>query len=126
MKTGALAVVVFGVIALTPAQTGRETATVPIMLAGASDDGTMLYDSRPMMLLRSHSHRAMNSDWLKFETNACGWLQRIDSSRSMLRQTALSDATDDFDDDEPFDTGRTVAGQWLSQHAEIAVINDAV
>jgi hypothetical protein len=126
MKIAGSALAFGALAALTPAQTGRESAFAPIILASASDDGTMLYDNGPMVLLRTHSHRAANSDWLKFETNACGWLQRVDNSHSLLRQSALGDDSGGFDDDDPWDNGRGLASQWLSQHAEIAVINDAV
>jgi hypothetical protein len=129
MKTGICAVFTFcAAVGLATPATGPGRPTVPVTLARAfdEDDWTMLYDNRPMILLRTHSHRAANSDWLKFETDACGWLQRVDNSHSMLRQSALGGDSGDLDEDEPWDNGRGMAGQWLSQHSEIAVINDAV
>jgi hypothetical protein len=98
-----------------------------ISASGDDDDDLMLYDSGPMLLMRSHSRDADNSDWLKFQTDSCGLLQRVDSRHSLLRQSALADdGNEDEQGDEPSDRGKAIVGQWLSEHAEIAVINDAV
>lgn len=129
MKTEVCAVFTFcAAVGLATPASGPGRPAVPVILAGAFDDdeGTMLYDNRPMVLLRTHSHGAANSDWLKFETDACGFLQRVDNSHSLVRQSALGRDSGGLDEDEPWDDARGVAGQWLSQHSEIAVINDAV
>jgi hypothetical protein len=127
MKTATCLVFAFGaLVALTPGQSCHDAAVSLMIPASASDDGSMLYDNGPMVLLRTHSHRAANSDWLKFETDACGWLQRVDNSHSLLRRSAIVDDADEPDEDDPWDSGHGLVGQWLSQHSEIAVINDAV
>jgi hypothetical protein len=116
--------------ALMPSS-GREAAVTQsphVTLASAfdNDDGTMFYDNGPMVFLRAHSNRPPNADWLKFETDQCGTLQRVDNRHSMIRQSALAGDDDDPSDDDPLDSGRAIVGQWLSQHSEIAVVNDGV
>jgi hypothetical protein len=99
-----------------------------IIAAGFADDGNedLIYDNRPMVLLQGHSRGKVNGDWLKFGTDACGRLQRVDSRHSMLRQSSLGDDMDQYDEDDPANEARQLVGQWLSQHAEIAVVNDGV
>ena len=120
------AVVAIAIVAFAALQSRQEPAfAAPIrgfVLAGAPDAEDMLYNEGPSILLRSHSHRAASADWMKFETDGCGTLERVESSRSMLTQSALDEGVDDFDQD-PLDSGRTLFGQWLSEHAK-AVLND--
>jgi hypothetical protein len=119
------------VAATTPGRAG-ETAFVPLLkwqeikLSRAPADETMLHDTGPMIFLLTHSRDSAGRDWLKLETDECGMLQRVDNSRSIFRQSALSDDMEDFDGDDPLDSGRALVGQWLSQHSELAVINDGV
>jgi hypothetical protein len=71
---------------------------------------------------------------MKFRTDPCEQLLAIDSGRTTLRRTSLEDAEDGddmgnmdaVDDRDPSDVGRTLIGRWLSQHPEIAVIDDGV
>jgi hypothetical protein len=79
-----------------------------------------------VLLMRDHSHGSDNADWMKFETDPCGFLERVQSRRSMLRQSALDDGMDDFDDPTPEEEARNMVGRWLSAHSEIAVIGDAI
>jgi hypothetical protein len=44
----------------------------------------------------------------------------------MLRESSFGDDMDQYDEDDPANEARQMVGQWLSQHAEIAVINDGV
>jgi hypothetical protein len=99
-----------------------------VIAAGFADDGNedMIYDNRPMVLLEGHSRGKANGDWLKFGTDACGRLQTVDSRHSMLRESSFGDDMDQYDEDDPANEARQMVGQWLSQHAEIAVINDGV
>ena len=99
-----------------------------IKSAGFADDGdeNLIYDNHPMVLRRGHSHGAVNGDWMRFETDVCGRLQRVDSGRSMLRQSGFDDDMDQYDENDPENRARQLVSQWLSQHAEIAVINDGV
>ena len=95
---------------------------------GFADDGNeeMIYGNRPIVLLQGQSRGRVNSGWLKFGTDACGRLQRVDSGHSLLTQSSLGDDIDQYDEDDPTTEARQLVGQWLSQHAEIAVINDGV
>jgi hypothetical protein len=52
-------------------------------------------------------------------------LDRVDSRRSMRFQSSLSDLYD-FDESDPATEAHTIFGQWLSTHAEIAVVTDDV
>jgi hypothetical protein len=96
--------------------------------AGFADDGDedLLYDNRPTVLMQGHSRGSVNGDWMRFGTDACGKLQRVDSRHSMLRQSGFDDDMDQYDENDPANEARQMVGQWLSQHAEIAVINDGV
>ena len=44
----------------------------------------------------------------------------------MLRQSAFDNDMDEYDENDPANEARQIVGQWLSQHAEIAVVNDGV
>src|SRR5262249_23712426 len=80
----------------------------------------------PMVFLRAHSQPPANANWMKFETDECGTLQRVDNSHSILRRSALADDGGDPDQGDAQDGGRAIIGQWLSQHSEIAGVNDGV
>jgi hypothetical protein len=44
----------------------------------------------------------------------------------MLRQSGFDDDMDQYDENDPGEQSSQLVSQWLSQHAEIAVINDGV
>ena len=91
----------------------------------AYEDGLMFGGDGPMVLLPNYSRGADNADWLKFQTDVCGMLERVDSRHSMIFESGLSDLYD-FDEDNPAIEARTIIGQWISTHAEIAVVTDGV
>jgi len=88
------------------------------------DEGLMYPDTGPVILMNTHSSRADNSGWIEFGMGACGQLQRVDNRRTLLQQTHAEDF--EGDDDDPAADGRALLGLWLSEHAEVAVISDAV
>lgn len=91
------------------------------------DDDDLMPVNNGVLLMRDHSHGSDNADWMKFETDPCGFLERVQSKHSMLRQSALADGMDDFDDEPtPEEEARNMVGRWLSAHSEIAVIGDAI
>lgn len=91
------------------------------------DDDDLMPVNNGVLLMRGHSHGSDNADWMKFETDPCGFLERVESRRSMLRQSALDDGMDAFDDEPtPQEEARDMVGRWLSAHSEIAIIGDAI
>ena len=90
-----------------------------------ADDEGLLFSDNPV-ILTNHSDRA----WMEFKTDPCGTLLRVENHRSIVTRSGLSDDLeglgDDDDDDDPADLGREMVGTWLSQHPQIAVINDGV
>ena len=124
--------VMSGILALAAPERAGEVTFVPLLkwqevkLAATPDNETMLYDAGPMIFLLPNAHDPAGRDWLKFETDECGMLQRVDNSRSIMRQSAVSEDMQDFDEDDRLDSGKALVGQWLSQHSEIAVMNDGV
>ena len=89
------------------------------------DDGLMHSDYGPTVFMNIHSSRTDNSGWLEFGMGACGVLERVDTRNTLIQRTGLSDDFDDEDDDPSAD-GRALLGLWLSNHAEVAVMSDAV
>ena len=116
------------VSALTVPLNASEAAVVPSHYyraeAPSADDQGLVVFGDPVVLT-DHS-RGGAGGWMRFETDPCGTLLRVDERRSLVTQTGFSDDMEDFDDDDPADVGREMIGQWLSEHPEIAVINDGV
>lgn len=94
----------------------------------AYDDGLMFSNDGPMALLTNRSRRSDNSDLLRFEIDACGQLEWVEHRHSLIRQSALDDGMDLYDDvdDDPSDLGFELIEHWLAAHPEIAVIFDGV
>jgi hypothetical protein len=122
VKTKALAIFA-GIAAVSGPPSAAVSMWIPA--SDAYEDGLMLGDDGATPLLPNYSRRADNSDWLKLENDVCGMLERVDSRRSMIFQSSVSDLYD-FDEDDPATEAHTVFGQWLSAHAEIAVVTDGV
>jgi hypothetical protein len=92
--------------------------------APSADDQGLVVFGDPVVLT-DHSRRGAGG-WMQFETDPCGTLQRVNERRSLVTQTGFSDDMEDFEDDDPADLGREMIGRWLSEHPQIAVINDGV
>ena len=118
--------------ALTGAATSSETSNQaahhsprrPALLVVAGDpvdQGLLQPGYGPVILMNTHSSRADNSGWLQFDLGTCGVLERVDNRNTLLQQSGF-----DGDDDDPSADGRALLGLWLSEHAEVAVLNDAV
>ena|SRR5690242_8704007 len=87
---------------------------VPVPDTG--DPEALPFAAGPNLLLGDH--------WYKFDTDACGLLQRMDSHRSMTVRGQFDD--DGFADEDPSDDARNIISQWLSTHSDVAVISDGV
>jgi len=116
---------------LAPPLEGREAGSphqwpgLAFRTASAADDELVVSES-PMILLTPPSDRGGNSGWMKFETDPCGSLQDVKSNRSILRPSQFEDKGDDPEDEDPADQARELIGRWLSEHSEIAVVNDGI
>jgi hypothetical protein len=95
-----------------------------IVPSSVEDDGLLISGSP--VVLTDRSDRATNKAWMDFETDPCGTLLQVENGRSIMVQSSFFDDLDDFDDEDPSDLGREMIGRWLSEHPEIAVINDGV
>jgi|tagenome__1003787_1003787.scaffolds.fasta_scaffold20966440_2 hypothetical protein len=91
--------------------------------ASVEDDG-LLISGNPVVLTNRSDETSKT--WMDFKTDPCGTLLQVENRRSILVQSGLLDDLDDFDDEDPGDLGREMIGRWLSEHQEIAVINDGV
>jgi hypothetical protein len=93
----------------------------------SDEDELIVLEDGPVVLLQGYSSRGDSAAWLKFKMDECGLLQRVENEHSILRQSALSDDGDDPDDDQdPSVQGEDLIRTWLSEHPEIAVLNDGV
>ncbi|HLO21032.1 MAG TPA: hypothetical protein VK192_11145 [Sphingomicrobium sp.] len=90
-----------------------------------ADDEGLLFSGNPVVLI-NRSDRAADRAWMEFKTDPCGTLLRVENRRSRVMQSGFSNDLDDDDDDDPADLGREMVGRWLSEHPELAVINDGV
>lgn len=102
-------------------------ARLTIAQYSGDDDGGLLFSGSPVVLT-DPSHRSTNQDWMQFRTDPCGELLRVENRRSIFRQSAFR-ADDDsygFDEDDPSEMAREMIETWLSEHPEIAVINDGI
>ena len=97
-----------------------------LMVATAADDDEMIVAEGPTILL-DRSRRAGRSGWIEFDTDPCGSLQGIRDNGSLLTRSAqLDDEMGEDEEPDPSEQGRELIGQWLSEHSEIAVVNDAI
>jgi hypothetical protein len=78
----------------------------------------------------SSAARTYSADWLSFETNACGYLDRVGNKKSAL---VAADIPFDFDDDDEWVNAWTMSpeetrllNEWLLQHPQIGTITEAV
>jgi len=95
------------------------TAMLPLLLVAPSNRAPL-----------SSAARAYGADWLSFETNACGHLDRVGNKKSAL---VLADIPFDFEDDDEWVNAWTMppeesemVNEWLLQHPEIGTITEAV
>ena len=123
MKTKRLAI--FAAITTLTAAPSATASRWIIPASDAYEDGLMFGGDGPTFLLPNYSRGADNADWLKFQTDVCGMLERVDSRHTMIFESGLSDLYK-FDDEDPAIEARTIIGQWISAHAEIAVVTDGV
>src|SRR3954447_10489800 len=69
------------------------------------------------------------AEWMRFDTDACGSVDRAGSRHSMVNK---SSAPDDSDEDlwaEGWglsDEGTVVAQQWIVHHPGVAIVTDAI
>jgi len=74
--------------------------------------------------------RLHGAEWLSFETNACGHLDRVGNKKSAL---VTADIPFDFDDEDEWVNAWTMSpeesvllNQWLLQHPDIGTVTEAV
>lgn len=94
------------------------------------DDGGLLFSGNPVVLT-GPSNRPTNHAWMRFRTDPCGTLLRVEDRRSVFTQSTFraDDNADDFngfDEDDPADMARDMIERWLSEHPQVAVINDGI
>ncbi|HEY4071177.1 MAG TPA: hypothetical protein VGM04_06435 [Sphingomicrobium sp.] len=115
---------------------------MPLSAQDAISNGSSAYDLEPPtridealifsgtpVILTNDSRRPDNRGWMELETDSCGILRSGEDSRSVISRAAFADDIDDlddFDDEDPADLGREMIGRWLSEHPEIAIVNDGV
>ncbi len=105
-------------------------SAVALSPASSDDDGDLLLWGNPV-ILSDPPNRSTDKAWMQFRTDPCGTLQRVDDRRSILTRSAFdadedADESDGFDEDDPADVARDMIEIWLSEHPEIAVINDGI
>src|SRR4051812_23681711 len=97
----------------------------------AYDDG-LLVSGGQIARAPSNPRIANNAEWMKVETDACGFPERAQNKKSMLTESGLDDEMsdrdhlEDLEDLGPADQAWALVGRSLSAHSEIAVISDGV
>ena len=87
--------------------------------ADAVDDVLLVSEAPTILDQRSSSGSGMHS--IEIETDPCGALQQFGGAHSMLWQS-----DEDENDTDVSDMAQQLVQRWLSQHSDIAVINDGV
>jgi hypothetical protein len=94
------------------------------------DEGLVVINRGSAVLLQGAHNRTDATAALRFETDECGLLRRVESSRSILNKSALPDSqgedVDDEDVGEVPDPTWALAQDWLYDHPEIAVVSQGV
>ena len=133
MKALAYATFALGVaIAIAGPLDGHGSEFVPqrhvVQIAGVSEENEALLFPRDggTFPWNNGVHPSGDSKWLKFETDSCGLPSRTEDRHSMLTQSDFADDSDDVDDGDDVDESWAIIGKWLSEHPNIAVINDGV
>jgi hypothetical protein len=83
------------------------------------DDGLLVSEAPMILDQRSRSGSGMRS--IEIKTDPCGALQQFGGAHSMLQQS-----DEDENDTDVSDIAQQLVQRWLSQHSDIAVINDGV
>jgi len=95
---------------------------------GDDDDDSLMVSETPFVLLPHLAGRTGTS--LKLETDPCGELSSVDSTRSNFTRSGWADEFDDLngddDDEDPADQERFLIETWLSQQSQFRIINDGV
>jgi hypothetical protein len=108
-------------------QAGFSARPHPLQISSsdAYDDGLLFSNRGAMVLLPGRSDGTNNSDLLRYTTDSCGELKRVEQTRPLIRHSSLPDG-DDPDEEDPFAEAQSLIGQWVSVHAEVGVVQDAV
>lgn len=96
-----------------------------IKASDVTDDGLLFPDTQGEI---PPTVRSAPDGWMRFETNGCGQLQRIENNDNMVIYGAFRPGADAEDDDDldPSDEARAIFGRWLSSHPGVAVVSDAI
>ena len=95
------------------------------------DDRLVVTNHGPSLLLPSPPSSSNVANSLRFTTDECGMLRRIESRRLTIERTAFANHQGD-DSDEDDDVGEVPdpawehAQDWLYDHPEISVVTDGV
>jgi len=116
----------FGVIATTAFANALQG-----QVTDAYDDGLLVTD-REFVGGPNGAPSTHSVDWLKIETDSCGFPKRAQNRQSLLTQSGLDDDLDQpetlegLDDLAPADQAWALVAMSLSGHSDIAVISDGV
>ena len=91
-----------------------------------SVDEELIVSQRTVILLTDRTERQDAHEFVRFETDVCGMLQRLRRNPAAPVRSAWNEDTDGAEDDDPLDENAFLMGRWLAKHTEIAVINDGV
>ncbi|HVU31555.1 MAG TPA: hypothetical protein VHE36_14250 [Sphingomicrobium sp.] len=126
-RTARAAFLLAGALALLPRGERAPAFPNPKLQRTAGDAEGLFFPGNPVILT---DQRALGTDraWMEFKTDPCGTLLRVESGRSLVSPSGFTDEFDEFGDNDadPSDIGRDMVEGWLSEHAEITVINDGV
>lgn len=127
-KTIAQTVFVYSAALTTVMSADRVAAGASFRQLETSDavDEQLIVSQDVVVLLTDRNSREGAPEFVRFETDNCGMLQRLRRNPTARVESAWDEDTDGSEDDDPPDEGAFLMGRWLAKHAEIAVINDGV
>jgi hypothetical protein len=103
----------------------------PIEASALEDDGLVVMNGGPSILLPGTPRGSRAGNVLRFETDECGLLRGVQSRHSMFNASAFEDDqddTDEFDDDvgEAPDPAWARLQDWLYDHPDIGVLSQGI
>jgi hypothetical protein len=77
------------------------------------------------------SGQLRGAQWLRFDTDACGSVERAEGPRPLIKQSSAQDDSDDDDGDWAngwgmSDEDSAILEQWVTRHPDVAIVTDAV
>jgi hypothetical protein len=109
---------------MSTAYTGRLEAS------DLEDEGLVISNNGPAPLLPTPSNRSSTSNWLRFDTDECGLLHRMESDPRTKGSAFSPIRASQFEENDDVgvvpDPSWAFAQQWLYDHPEIAVLSQAL